>query len=188
MARTGNSAIRFDRWSVALFYLGIFGPIALVTALQFRGTLRSQYFDPGPLGMWFCLSAECLAFAFGVLGRKTIGGKIGLLGSGVVLGFVALMAGLWWSTHHPVDTRESAKLEEHIDSKMTEEAVVAIGVAAINAKMPPEYVAGYKPYRAALRDGVWHVFGTLPGDCAGGTPEARVRDSDGKALDVFHTQ
>lgn len=44
------------------------------------------------------------------------------------------------------------------------------------------------PFKASLKDGVWHVSGTLPPRTAGGTAEADVRDSDGKILRVFHTQ
>jgi hypothetical protein len=40
----------------------------------------------------------------------------------------------------------------------------------------------------AIREGVWKVSGSLPGGGRGGTPEATVRDSDGKVLEVFHSQ
>jgi hypothetical protein len=72
--------------------------------------------------------------------------------------------------------------------RLTEAQVLAIAEGALKEKMPPEYADKYKPYRAELRDGIWNVFGTLPGGGAGGTPEARVRDSDGEVLKVFHSQ
>jgi hypothetical protein len=72
--------------------------------------------------------------------------------------------------------------------QLSEAQVLPIAERALKAKMPPEHVDKYKPYRAELRDGVWHVFGTLPGGGPGGTPEARVRDRDGEVLQVFHSQ
>jgi hypothetical protein len=72
--------------------------------------------------------------------------------------------------------------------RLTEAEVLPIAEKALKAKMPPEHVDKYNPYRAELRDGIWNVFGTLPGGGAGGTPEARVRDRDGAVLQVFHSQ
>jgi hypothetical protein len=72
--------------------------------------------------------------------------------------------------------------------QLTEAEVLTIAEPALKADMPPEYVDRYKPYRVELQDGVWHVFGTLPGGGPGGTPEARVRDRDGKVLQVSHSQ
>jgi hypothetical protein len=72
--------------------------------------------------------------------------------------------------------------------RLSEAQVLPIAEKALKAKMPPEYVEKYQPYRAELREGIWHVFGTLPGDTVGGTPEARVRDRDGEVLQVFHGQ
>jgi hypothetical protein len=74
------------------------------------------------------------------------------------------------------------------EPRLTEAQVLRIAEKALKAKMAPEYVDRYKPYRAELRDGTWNVFGTLPGGGPGGTPEATVRDSDGEVLEVFHSQ
>ena len=74
------------------------------------------------------------------------------------------------------------------EPRLTEAQVLPIAESALEAKMPPEYVDKYKPYRAELRDGIWNVFGTLPDGVVGGTPEAKVRDSDGEVLEVFHSQ
>jgi hypothetical protein len=73
-------------------------------------------------------------------------------------------------------------------SRLIEAQVLPIAERALKAQMPPEYVDKYKPYRAELRDGIWHVFGTLPGSGPGGTPEAKVRDRDGEVLEVLHSQ
>jgi hypothetical protein len=72
--------------------------------------------------------------------------------------------------------------------RLSEAQVLPIAERALKATMPPEYVDKYKPYRAEFRDGIWHVFGTLPDGGPGGTPEARVRDRDGEVLQVFHSQ
>jgi hypothetical protein len=72
--------------------------------------------------------------------------------------------------------------------RLTEEQAVAIALPALSANMPPEHVNEYQPYHAELHDGIWNVFGSVPGDGVGGTPEAKVRDSDGKIITVFHSQ
>jgi hypothetical protein len=72
--------------------------------------------------------------------------------------------------------------------RLSEVQVLPIAERALKGTMPPEYVDKYKPYRAEFRDGLWHVFGTLPGNGPGGTPEARVRDRDGEVLQVLHSQ
>ena len=72
--------------------------------------------------------------------------------------------------------------------RLSEAEVVPIAERALKAAMPPGHVDKYKPYRAEFQDGIWNVFGTLPGGGAGGTPEARVRDRDGEVLQVFHSQ
>jgi hypothetical protein len=74
------------------------------------------------------------------------------------------------------------------ESRLTETQVLPIAEKALKGKMAPAYVDKYKPYRAELREGVWNVFGTLPGGGPGGTPEARVRDSDGEVIRVFHSR
>jgi len=72
--------------------------------------------------------------------------------------------------------------------RLTEEQAVAIALPALSANMTPEHVNKYQPYHAELHDGVWNVFGSILGGGVGGTPEAKVRDSDGKIVTVFHSQ
>jgi hypothetical protein len=74
------------------------------------------------------------------------------------------------------------------EPRLTETQVLSIAEKALKAKMTPEYVDKYKPYHAELRDGIWNVFGTLLGGGPGGTPETKVRDSDGEVIQVFHSQ
>lgn len=45
-----------------------------------------------------------------------------------------------------------------------------------------------RPFRAELVKGVWIVTGSLPKDCAGGVPIARIRHEDGQILQIIHTQ
>jgi hypothetical protein len=74
------------------------------------------------------------------------------------------------------------------EPRLTEAQVLPIAESALKAKMAPEYVDKYKPYHAELRDGIWNVFGTLLGGGPGGTPETKVKDSNGEVIQVFHSQ
>ncbi len=71
--------------------------------------------------------------------------------------------------------------------RMTEAQVLAVAEPALRARFPETFDAT-RPYHARCTNGVWWVHGTLPKDTQGGTPEAEVRDSDGKILTVYHTQ
>ena len=70
---------------------------------------------------------------------------------------------------------------------LTNATAIEIATPAMSKKFPDSF-DDCKPYRAQLSDGVWHVYGTLPDGVAGGTPEARVRDTDGVVIEVFHSQ
>lgn len=72
-------------------------------------------------------------------------------------------------------------------ARLSETEVLKIAEPAM-AKRFPESYPKHKPYHAELKDGIWTIRGTLPPDVLGGTPEATVRDSDGKLVEVFHTQ
>lgn len=43
-----------------------------------------------------------------------------------------------------------------------------------------------KPFHADLKDGVWHVSGSLPDGWVGGVAEIWIRESDGKILRTGH--
>lgn len=73
------------------------------------------------------------------------------------------------------------------DPRMTEAMAIAIAAREMSRKFPDSFER-CKPYRARLADGVWQVYGTVPGGGPGGTPEAHVRDSDGSVLKTFHSQ
>ena len=67
---------------------------------------------------------------------------------------------------------------------LTNATAIEIATPAMSKKFPDSF-DDCKPYRAQLSDGVWHVYGTLPDGVAGGTPEARVRDTEGVVIEVF---
>ena|SRR5258707_9911508 len=96
--QTRKDSVRSGLWAARLFVLGLLGPfvIALVLiALQAIDGTFARGVQPGLVGVWFCFLSEILAFLFGVLGRKTVFGKVGLLGSSAVLAFFVLMGLVW---------------------------------------------------------------------------------------------
>jgi hypothetical protein len=68
--------------------------------------------------------------------------------------------------------------------RMVEQDVIRVAKAEMTARFP-DSVAAHEPYHAEFKDGTWSVSGTVPaGVRGGGSPEATVRDSDGKVTDV----
>jgi len=111
------------------------------------------------------------------MGKRILTTRSVAIGGCLILGAIIVILGVWRALGlNPRGPR------------LTEEQAVAIALPAMNADMTAEHVNQYKPYRAELRDGVWNVFGSIPGGGPGGTPEAMVRDRDGKLLGVFHSQ
>ena len=51
-----------------------------------------------------------------------------------------------------------------------------------------EQIYEQRPFRAQLVKGIWIVTGSLPKDCPGGVPIARIRREDGQIVQVVHTQ
>lgn len=45
-----------------------------------------------------------------------------------------------------------------------------------------------QPLNADLRDGIWHVYGTLPAGSAGGVAEIYLCQSNGRVLKIIHGQ
>lgn len=74
-----------------------------------------------------------------------------------------------------------------IKSNLTEQDVLKIALPVLQ-KTYPESFNNYIPYHAEFENGNWHVFGTLPKNWRGGTPEAVVQDKDGTILKITHTQ
>lgn len=71
--------------------------------------------------------------------------------------------------------------------RLTDAKAIEIASRALSEKFPGAFEK-YKPYRARLTDGMWHVWGTFPDDAPGGPPEAHVRDADGVVTKIFHLQ
>jgi hypothetical protein len=71
---------------------------------------------------------------------------------------------------------------------MSKQEVIAVAMRAITLRFPYT-VAKHYPYDAFFQsDGRWGVYVSRPdhpGLRGGGEPNAWVRDSDGKVLDVF---
>lgn len=66
------------------------------------------------------------------------------------------------------------------------QSAIEIAVAAWTPLYGRAHVEGKKPYHAFLKNGIWHVNGTLPKNTLGGVPVAEIRASDGKVLRVSH--
>jgi hypothetical protein len=49
-------------------------------------------------------------------------------------------------------------------------------------------IASERPFHAEIRKGIWYVYGSLPAGFLGGVAEAKIRQSDGKVLHIFHGQ
>ncbi len=51
-----------------------------------------------------------------------------------------------------------------------------------------DYLAGFEPFLAEKSNNIWHVYGSLPPDTRGGTPESEVCATTGEVLDTYHSQ
>jgi len=67
---------------------------------------------------------------------------------------------------------------------MTEREVLDIATPELSNRFPAAFQK-HQPYHAQFSNGHWWVLGTVPkGIRGGGAPEATVRDSDGKILNM----
>lgn len=66
------------------------------------------------------------------------------------------------------------------------ETAIAIAVAVWNPIYGKKKIAGEKPYRASLKDGVWTVRGSLPKGMKGGVAEVDISKDDGRILRLIH--
>jgi hypothetical protein len=69
-----------------------------------------------------------------------------------------------------------------------DKTAIAIAVAVWSPIFGSKTIAREKPYHAELKEGVWHVFGSIPSNEQGGTAEVLIAQRDGKILSVFHSQ
>jgi hypothetical protein len=51
-----------------------------------------------------------------------------------------------------------------------------------------DYLLGFEPFIAKKVGNIWHVYGSLPSDTRGGTPEGEVCATNGEVLDIYHSQ
>lgn len=67
-----------------------------------------------------------------------------------------------------------------------EETAIKIAAAALGPIYGKKKIDSEKPFRAALKDGVWTVTGSLPKGSAGGTAMARISQETGCILEINH--
>ena len=67
-----------------------------------------------------------------------------------------------------------------------EATAIAIAVAVWGPIYGKENIEGKKPYKAILKDGIWHVSGSLPSGWIGGVPEAEITKDNGRILRISH--
>jgi hypothetical protein len=68
-----------------------------------------------------------------------------------------------------------------------EKTAIAIAAAVWLPIYGEQTIQNEKPFKAVLKDGVWHVEGTLPAQYTrGGVAEAEISKEDGKILRISH--
>jgi hypothetical protein len=68
------------------------------------------------------------------------------------------------------------------------DTAVAVAEAIFEPVFGKGYSAKFLPYHARFNGGVWTVYGTLKQGSRGGTPMLKIQKSDGKVLEVWHSQ
>ena len=67
-----------------------------------------------------------------------------------------------------------------------EKTAIAIAVAVWLPIYGEKQITSEKPFKATLKDGVWHVTGSLPKGWYGGVAEADISKENGRILHVIH--
>ena len=67
-----------------------------------------------------------------------------------------------------------------------EQTAIQIAVAVWTPIYGKENIERQKPYKAWLKDGIWHVAGHLPKNMVGGVAIAEIQKSDAKIVRVSH--
>jgi hypothetical protein len=86
---------------------------------------------------------------------------------------------------YPPDYSEFLRLNGVIPDGVV---AVAVAEAIFEPVFGKKYSAKFVPYHARFSDGVWTVYGTLKEGSRGGTPMLKIQKSDGKVLEVWHSQ
>ena len=82
------------------------------------------------------------------------------------------------------EEKHSAKPEDGFVP--TAETAIQIAVAVWTPIYGKEKIEGQKPYKAYLKDGVWHVSGSLPRQQVGGVAVAEIAKDDACVIRVSH--
>jgi hypothetical protein len=69
-----------------------------------------------------------------------------------------------------------------------EKTAIAIAVAVWLPIYGEKQIESEKPFNAVLKDGVWHVEGTLPKNVPGGIAVAEISKEDARILRISHGQ
>ena len=69
-----------------------------------------------------------------------------------------------------------------------EKTAIAIAVAVWSPIYGEKQIESEKPFNAVLKDGVWHVAGTLPKNVLGGVAVAEISKEDARILRISHGQ
>ncbi|OFW86393.1 MAG: hypothetical protein A2794_01455 [Alphaproteobacteria bacterium RIFCSPHIGHO2_01_FULL_40_8] len=67
-----------------------------------------------------------------------------------------------------------------------EETAIKIAVAVWIPIYGKDEIEKEKPYKATLKDGIWHVTGFLPEGWLGGVAEAEIAKDDGRIIRISH--
>jgi hypothetical protein len=67
-------------------------------------------------------------------------------------------------------------------------AAIRIAITVWEPIYGKKEIASERPFHAEVRKGIWYVYGSLPAGFLGGVAEAKIRQSDGKVLHIFHGQ
>ena len=68
---------------------------------------------------------------------------------------------------------------------LTKEQAITLAIKPLSERYKDSYHK-FMPYDAKFVNGTWHVFGTLPEDQLGCTPEAYIDDSSGTVIRITH--
>jgi hypothetical protein len=99
-----------------------------------------------------------------------------------------LMTALFCATGNPAQAQE--ELMPSIEVKEgfvpTKEVAIEIALAVWKPIYGEKQLLKQKPYQAELKNGIWHVRGTLPEGWKGGTAIARINKQTGCILFINH--
>ena len=96
-----NQRTVLGKWALILFVGGLLVPFVIAAFCGGQGVHRH-----GHPALGFAVAAEILALVFGIIGRKSLYGRIGMIGAICVLGLVPVIGAvsiplrMAWARHH----------------------------------------------------------------------------------------